>query len=265
MASDASIAGNRTLTRVVFRADASETIGTGHVIRCLTLATALRERGVASVFFSREHAGNLCALIEAQGFPVTRLSKGTDSAARPFDVPPHAAWLGVSWQTDAEQTRVAIESMGKTPDWLIVDHYALDANWESAMRPFARRCFAIDDLADRQHDCDLLLDQNLTANLRVRYTGKVPAQCVQLIGPEFALLQPVYAELHGSLAHRAGPVKRLFVYFGGADPHGLSARALEACKSAQLGDVEIDVVVGRAVYDDLRLQSSSDGRIRVHT
>src|SRR5215467_11633270 len=123
--------------RVAIRVDASSSIGSGHVFRCLNLATALRERGADVFFVCREHPGNLCAEIASRGFEVLRLSGS--SASVETDGPPHARWLGASWEQDAAQTRAALEPKSPPVDWIIADHYALDARWERAVRACTRR------------------------------------------------------------------------------------------------------------------------------
>jgi UDP-2,4-diacetamido-2,4,6-trideoxy-beta-L-altropyranose hydrolase len=181
-----------------------------------------------------------------QGFSVQQLTAATglgpSSGERDLM---HAIWLGVSSQQDCRETHDALAESGPW-DWLIIDHYALDRNWESAMRDCARRIAVIDDLADREHDCDLLLDQNLVVGMSERYEGKVPEQCVSLLGPRFALLQDAYAVLRREVLPRKGPVKRLLVFFGGSDPENLTARTLTAIESLDLTDVAVDVVVGNS-------------------
>ncbi|HPZ14727.1 MAG TPA: UDP-2,4-diacetamido-2,4,6-trideoxy-beta-L-altropyranose hydrolase, partial [Bacillota bacterium] len=206
---------------IVIRTDASPAIGTGHVMRCLTLANALARKGVGVSFICREHEGNLCDLIEEQGFTVHRLP-APESSFEADATPAHAAWLGAAWQEDARQTGAVIRTLGIKPTWLVVDHYGLDYRWEEALRPLVGRIFVIDDLADRAHDCDLLLDQNLFADMQTRYAGKVPADCRLLLGPEYALLQPIYAELHDRIPPREGPVRRILISFGGADRDNLT-------------------------------------------
>ncbi|MDH4157958.1 MAG: UDP-2,4-diacetamido-2,4,6-trideoxy-beta-L-altropyranose hydrolase, partial [candidate division Zixibacteria bacterium] len=109
------------------RTDASTAIGTGHVMRCLTLAAGLRDKGVQLCFVCREHEGHLCELIAAKGFPVNRLSTVEAEVNEPAGQPAHAGWLGVGWETDCRQTRQAVTA---PVDWLIVDHYGLDEKWE---------------------------------------------------------------------------------------------------------------------------------------
>jgi len=187
--------------RVAVRTDASLTIGTGHVMRCLTLAWMLRKRGAAVFFVCRERSGNLCDLIEEQGFAVIRLP--ALDAATP-------------WQEDAMETRVAIESQGGRVDLLVVDHYALDARWEQMLRPLAGRLFVIDDLADRSHACDVLLDQNLHDAPDSRYRDLVPASTRVFVGPRFALLRPEFDAVAARLRDQG--LQRLLVFLGGTDP-----------------------------------------------
>lgn len=251
---------------VVFRTDASTTIGTGHVMRCLTLASALHDRGVDASFICRDHDNHLCDLIEEQGFNVSRLP-AAKAETQTLDTSTHAAWLGVSWQKDAEQTRVAIESMSGQPDWLVVDHYALDKRWEGALRKTVGRIMVIDDLADRPHDCDLLLDQNLVAHMQTRYSDRVPDTCYRLLGSEYVLMQPIYAELHHRMLPREGPIRRIFVFFGGADSNNLTERALAAFLELKRPDIEIDVVIpeGSPHAKAIRMQTGEQGNIHLYS
>lgn len=249
--------------QVIFRTDASRIIGTGHVMRCLTLAGALAKIGADVLFICREHEGHLCDLIEEQGFVVHRLPAPASGFRAEAD-PIHAAWLGASWEGDAEQTGAGIKTPDVKPDWLVVDHYALDHRWEHALRPLVGRIFVIDDLADRTHDCDLLLDQNLVAGMQTRYAGKVPEDCRLLLGPEYALLQPIYAELHDRLSPREGPVRRILISFGGADRDNLTGRALAAFLSLNRPDIDVDVVISDSSPYVLDIQNQVAGHANIH-
>ena len=251
---------------IIFRVDASWEIGTGHVMRCLTLADALRERGCECQFICREHPGNLIDLIAGHGFVVHGLS--SLDAAQGFGQEPgspvHARWLGADWRTDAAQTRKTIGDV--TTDWIVIDHYAIDEKWERELRPACHRLMVIDDLADRYHDCDLLLDQNLVEGCQERYRGKVPENCVLLLGPEYALLQPMYAELHDRIPPREGRIRRIMVYFGGADTDNLTGMAISAFGAVKTEDVSLDVVINPASphAESLREWAARDGRIFLH-
>lgn len=257
--------------KIAFRADASLTIGTGHVMRCLTLAMALKQKGAEAVFVCREHPGHLCEEIAARGFMTVRLPAMSERQAETGTVernePDHAHWLGVSWKQDAEETRQAINKSFGAADWLIVDHYALDARWESALRPCAKRVMVIDDLADRSHDCDLLLDQNLFSNAEARYAGKAPAHRGLMLGPHYALLQTEYAELHPRIPPREGPIRRVLVYFGGADAGNLTGMTIGAFLALGRTNIELDVVVNTngTHAESIRKQTAGHANIHLHS
>ena len=229
---------------LIIRADASIQIGTGHVMRCLTLADELRERGVEAIFVCREFDGNLCDYIEAKGYIVHSLPvfgiprQNIESGLK------HVTWLGADWQTDARQVEEIIKELEFTPDWLVVDHYAIDERWEGYFRPYCKKIMVIDDLADRAHDCDLLLDQNFYENLESRYDCLVPTRCKKLLGPKYALLRPEFREARKNLRKRDGHVKRIMIFFGGSDPTNETATALEAIRMLNRPDIAVDVVVG---------------------
>lgn len=233
---------------IAFRVDASAAMGSGHVMRCLTLAEGLRARGARVSFVCREYLGNLIALISKQAIPVTILPPPAVPASA--GVPDYAAWLGVTQREDAAQTIAALRD--EHPDVIIVDHYGLNAAWERELRTVSKTVLAIDDLANRRHDCDILLDQNYSVEGRQRYAGLVPKGCLILTGPRYALVGPEYLAVRSERGLRA-EARRVFVFFGASDPHGMSLRALEALLAADLGHLEIDLVVGANIPDRERL------------
>lgn len=227
--------------KALFRVDASIEIGTGHVMRCLTLADALNARGVHTAFVCRSHRGHLGEVIRARGHELRLLGPGR--ARGPHSGPIHARWLGSS---QAEDAAACIEIAGAVrPDWLIVDHYGLDDRWESAMRPGVGRILAIDDLADRNHDCDLLLDQNLGRDAAA-YVSRVPTHAEIMAGPGFALLRPEFARRRAaSLARRAevGPPRSVLIALGGIDKDNFATLSLELLGAAGLPTASAVVVV----------------------
>ncbi|MCL7931401.1 UDP-2,4-diacetamido-2,4,6-trideoxy-beta-L-altropyranose hydrolase [Halomonas llamarensis] len=252
--------------KIVFRVDASVEIGTGHVMRCLTLANALREQGGECHFLCREHKGHLIEQIEEQGFQVYRLKYDPSVEIKTFvstedtALPYHAHWLGVPWQNDAEDCRSILETFA--PDWLVVDHYALDTRWEGATCPVNTRLLAIDDLADREHLADVLLDQNLGRNME-DYTTLVPAQCHCLIGPEFALLRSEFAQWRDdSLTRRREQprLKRLLITLGGVDKDNVTGQVLEALNGCSLPEhCGITVIMGATApwLDDVKIKANA--------
>lgn len=238
--------------KVVFRVDASLDIGNGHVMRCLTLAEALREKGADCQFVCRAHPGNLLDLIHQRDFDTHILpsQQFTHSASclRGGRVGEsklmHAAWLGAEWTLDAVETK---DGIGETMvDWLIVDHYALDFRWEQQLRSACRRLMVIDDLADRPHDCDLLLDQNL-GRVSADYDDLVPHGCTVLVGPLYAILLPEFAALRDySFARRVNSqLKHLLITMGGVDKDNATGQVLHALKNCPLPtDCRISIVMG---------------------
>jgi len=231
--------------KIAFRADASVQIGTGHVMRCLTLADALGLEGADCIFICRDHVGHLIDLIRQRGHHAVMLATTETVEASPSnDSIAHAAWLGTDWLTDAADTQHAIGP--QKVDWLVVDHYALDHQWEQAMRLHCQRLMVIDDLADRLHDCNLLLDQNL-GRTGADYRLLMPSDATALVGPQYALLRPEFRTLRKeSLARRTQPqLKHLLITLGGVDKNNVTGLVLDALTNCDLPfGLEITIVMG---------------------
>lgn len=220
---------------IAFRVDASGRIGSGHVMRCLTLADQLAAAGAEITFLCRVHQGHLGEVVTERGHALRLLPVG-GNAARP---PQHAHWLAATLEEDIAQ---CLRWLPPELDLLVVDHYALDWRWEKALRPRTRWLMVIDDLADRHHDCDILLDQNLAPHYQTRYAGRVPPHCRLLLGPQWALLRPEFYRL-AQKVHERQTVQHLLIFLGGSDSYNLTGRILsELAESGLTGDV----VIGRA-------------------
>lgn len=224
--------------KVLFRVDASIEIGTGHVMRCLTLANELARVGARCVFLCREFPGHMGdkILVAGHELQMLRPANGQEDDGRTA----HSKWLGLRGSEDARECRPIIEELN--PDWLVIDHYGLDLLWQDEIGG-RYQTLVIDDLADRQFRCDILLDQNLGREPS-SYTGLVDSSARRLIGPEYALLRPEFSALRDqSLARRKGSVSRVNVALGGIDKDNLTAPILMAL--AEKG-VAIDIVLGAA-------------------
>lgn len=240
------------MKRILVRCDASHSIGTGHVIRCRTLARELQRRGGDPLFLCRRQQGDLIDLL-AQEFRVLVLpDQSLLSCERLQGRELYGAWLGCSQSKDAADCLYALNQAGITSaSWLVVDHYGLDASWETEViagltgGDSPTKLLVIDDLADRTHQADLLLDQNFFGDTTdQRYKGFVPSQCCQLLGPHYALLGQEYAQLHQLVPART-ELRRVLVFFGGVDPDNLTARTLEALMDPALANLVVDVVLGQ--------------------
>ncbi len=218
---------------VAIRADASLEIGTGHVMRCLTLGQFLRQKGCEVFFICREVDGHLCEVVESRRFHCSRLPRL--AAGETNDT---AAFR----ELDARQTSVSLEAYGRSPDLLVVDHYELDRSWELVLRPHVGRILVIDDLGNRMHDCDLLLDQNLHDFPDRRYCGLVPERARVFVGPKYALLRPEFSAAQS--VPRTGGLRRMLVFFGGVDPTNESLKVVRALRSMGTDAPRTDFVLG---------------------
>lgn len=189
--------------KVIIRTDASVEIGSGHVMRCLTVAKKLRAEGCHVKFWMKALKSNIIKYVAEQGFENC---------------------------TEAEYA-----------DLYIVDHYELGIEWEQMIRAYTKKIVVIDDLA-REHDCDLLLDQNVVPNYETRYDGKVPAHCVNLLGPKYLMMRDEFIVARQNLQKQHNIISRLLVFMGGMDPTNETMKILGALNNKKFS--HIDVVVG---------------------
>ncbi|MDB9915760.1 UDP-2,4-diacetamido-2,4,6-trideoxy-beta-L-altropyranose hydrolase [Alphaproteobacteria bacterium] len=229
--------------KVIFRVDASLQIGTGHVMRCLTLAEALKENNVSSAFICRKHRGNLIEKIRSYGFQVRELQvlKKTRSDNRLF----HSHWLGTTQQQDANDCINILKE--EKVDWLIIDHYALDQQWQRRLKPFYKKLMVIDDLADRKHYCDILLDQTF-ARQQEDYFELVEKDCLLLLGSKYALIRPEFLKWRMcSLNRRSKPkFNQLLINMGGVDVNNVTTIILDELVKCNLPkNINITVIMGK--------------------
>ena len=158
-----STARNNT---ILFRVDASRNIGAGHVVRCLTLAVELRSRGFRPIFVCKAHEENLIDHILQLGFACHALPCSILKTSN-FSADSFSSWLGSTFGEDAALTLEIWRSIN--PIAMVVDHYSLDADWERYFNKDESVLVVLDDLANRAHCCDILIDQNLVDNFAIRY------------------------------------------------------------------------------------------------
>ena len=132
------------------------------------------------------------------------------------------------------------------PDWIIVDNYSIDIRWENKIRPYVDKIMVIDDLANRQHNCDLLLDQNYTNN-RGRYNNLLNPSATKLIGPKYVLLRKEFS-VEFPEVKKNKQIENIFIFFGGSDPDNITCVALKALSRCNVIFSNIDVVIGSSNY-----------------
>ncbi len=251
---------------VAICADASRQIGSGHLMRCLSLARALRQIGAEVRFYYAAWHGHADTWLNAQGFHGELLDFAVDNFLADEDAKDSANVWSTLWQQQYGQACVkawqpwlqslntqATSSVNRTIDWCIYDNYGLAADFVKVIKPSCRQLMAIDDLANREHPVDLLLDQNAVFGMQTRYQTWLPAACTQLLGPQYALLRPefypssVTTTAQTSSARNYQQVHRILVSIGGSDTVGLTERLCKLLFAQQVfADISIDVVVGSA-------------------
>lgn len=227
--------------KIVFRVDSSTQIGSGHLMRCLTLAGQLhKEKQAEILFLSRDLPGNLAKLVQEKGYRLVLLSRVEENAA----LEGYAKWLMVTQDEDARECIDVLREEAPV-DMLVVDSYAIDERWESQVRSFVQKIMVIDDLANRKHDCDILLDQNFYLDKDARYYGLVPEHCQLLLGPQHALLREEFYEAKKHLRKRDGEIRNILVFYGGSDLTNETMKALRAIVQLEnCTTLMVNVIVG---------------------
>jgi UDP-2,4-diacetamido-2,4,6-trideoxy-beta-L-altropyranose hydrolase len=237
---------------VAIRVDASTTIGLGHLKRCLTLAEELRVFGGRVVFVVRDLGIDVERQVFSAGFQSFTLPAANgDYRVTQCEGPPHVAWAGTDWETDARQTAAALS--GFPLGWLVVDHYSFDARWHLDVAARLNvRVMAIDDLADRPFSVDVLLDHNVDANDREKYAGLISSRTKLLGGPRFALLAPPYRNSVTYEFHDT--VRSIGIFMGGVDAPNFSSTVLRACRevAAFTGPIEVVTTGSNPNLSELR-------------
>ena len=228
--------------KAVFRVDASLKIGSGHVMRCLALANTLKNNHFIVEFICRKHDGNLINRIYEQGFKVHELhlesEDNTDSKLE------HSSWLGVSQKQDADDCIKVLNN--ELVDWIVVDSYALDEDWHAALKPFCSRLMVIDDLANRNYQCDILLDQTFGRD-KTDYINFTQSNCQSLVSSKYALLRSEFADIRlESLARRKRPkLTHLLINMGGIDVSNITEKVLDHLKTSDLEkELNITIIMG---------------------
>ena len=228
------------MNTVAVRVDSSTVVGSGHLMRCLTLAQRLRKNETAQIhFIARDLDGNLNHLIRERGFELNELPRHPADTS----LTGYGKWLTVPQAVDAAETIEVLRAL-QPVEQIIIDSYAIDIEWEAAVRPFVKKIFVIDDLANRRHDCDVLLDQAYNPDSGKDYSGLVPPHCELQLGLKYALIREEFYEVKSQLRRRDGSIKNVLVFYGGSDLTNETTKALNALISLNVPDLVVNVVVG---------------------
>jgi UDP-2,4-diacetamido-2,4,6-trideoxy-beta-L-altropyranose hydrolase len=226
---------------IIFRTDAADFIGTGHIMRCLVLAEALRDKKQECQFITRAHPTDLVDYLRSKDWPVHVLPQ----IKNPPPIKRSEDWLLTPWENDARETQAVLKEIDSTIDALVVDHYGIPKEWESALRPMVKKICVIDDLPKRKHDCDIFLNQNFHPDMHERHKVLLPQNCEMFLGPKYALLRQEFRFWQTKRRIREGPVRRILIFFGGTDPTGETLKTLKAIDSVVIpANYQLMVMVG---------------------
>ena len=231
--------------KIFIRADSSVDMGIGHMMRCLSLAEILVKTDFEVIFISNKLNAKIYNLIIKKQCKICILPENNQNT----NIVEH----------DAIETQKIIESFDDSISWLLVDHRNLDIQWEKILRKSVQKIIVIDDLANKKHDCDILIDQNLYEKINQRYQNLVPKNCKKLLGPKYALLRSEFSNLRQKSIKSKIKLENILISFGGTDPSNETRKVLEALKILNLENIQIDVVTTslNPFKDDIRQLCSS--------
>ena len=205
------------------RVDSSPEIGIGHMMRCLTLAQELKNNFDKIIFLTQKDSGNFIGTIMKNEFEVIFIP---------------------TTNNDPNIIKNLLTAYSENKNFLLIDHYDIDTNFESSLKNIFERIFVIDDLANRKHDCDLLIDQNYYRDLNQRYEKLIQNGTIALLGPKYAIIRPEFRTINKKAIKKNSQIKKILVSFGGSDPTNECKKVLDALCSIENSKFEIVVVAG---------------------
>ena len=239
--------------KMLIRVDASAIIGTGHVIRCLTLANEAKLRGWSVCFVIRCKYKHIIRSIRNAGHEVRLLDTASTNITEKKNVS-YSHWLGVSQETDASDTLEYVRACN--PDWVVIDHYSLDVTWHRIIKSYCQNIMVIDDLANRILDCSIILDQNLNARAE-DYRNKLNSKCMLLLGPSYALLRPEFRIWRQSSLDRRvkNKFKQILITMGGVDLENYTLSTLRQLEKSKFSkSCSFVVAVGSSYPNSTQLE-----------
>lgn len=238
---------------IVFRVDSYLSIGSGHLIRCLNLADELREFN--NIWFITIASDCSLELIKQRGYQALVIDRPSQTNE----------YKRLDYNQDALKTIQKIKERKKNVDILIIDNYALDEKWEEQLRNLTKKIVVIDDLANRKHLCDLLIDQNLVNNMNERYKNLVQKNTELLLGPEYVILGKEYSLQRENASIRSNDIKRVLISFGGVDEFNFTGKLVDYFSGTKFRHIQFEVAVTDSfVFLDSILERSNPKNIRIH-
>jgi UDP-2,4-diacetamido-2,4,6-trideoxy-beta-L-altropyranose hydrolase len=242
--------------KVFFRVDSSNEVGTGHVRRCLTIAKGLKAIGVKDVVFICSRLdGNIIDDISNHSFEVRIIARSSEfnlKDVQQYRVPEINRLYQVQVE-DAEQTVAVLKN--EQPNILLIDSYLIAETWENIVRPYVKSLVVIDDLANRFHNCDIIIDNNFS-DILDRYDLLVPSQCRKLCGTKYVLLNQDFLSVSNTRESIVNITKILIFFSGSVELNPFAVSVVNKLTSVNPDSIHIDVVVGGDNEDVIEVTNS---------
>lgn len=220
--------------KVVFRVDSSYKTGSGHIMRCIAMAEKLKYYASVS-FISRNLKNNINHIILQYGFDLIELDYPK------FD---NGTWLEVGYRQDAEDTINVLKAFSDKIV-LITDHYELDSKWEKLIKPYVHKIVVIDDLGNREHCCDILID-NSTENGNVKYKDILSSNCIGIYGRQYQIFRDEFLIQRENISHFIKKIEKVLVFFGGTDPTRETLRLIKNINFLKHNHINFFIIVGES-------------------
>ena len=183
---------------ILFRADGNPDIGTGHIMRCLSLADALQEQGWEITFITAEPYFQ--RLIQTRGYPCTV--------------------LGTAYDRMEEELSIFLPIIERErPELVILDSYFVTSQYMEAIRNISRLLY-IDDLNAFDYPADAVVNYNI-------YGPELPypQNKTYFLGPQYAPLRKEFQGL--SQRNTKDRVENVLVSTGGTDQYHVALHCAE--------------------------------------
>ncbi len=241
-----------------FRVDSAHCMGVGHVMRCIALADGLSKNDWDCHFICKQHKGSIHKIIEQHGHGVSLLD--IDSSF--IGLSEYEGWVG---STQIDDAKASLSSIKHAANLLIVDHYGLDEVWEKLVKPKVGLIIVIDDLANRAHACDILIDSKY-GRLGDDYLDYIDGSTVLLVGAQYCILRnefPELIDLAKEKRKKTKKIKTILINFGGTDPKGYSELAFDMITN-NFSEIDIEIVIGSNHSCLEKFKRNKSRNIRVH-
>ncbi len=232
---------------IVFRVDGNADLGLGHIMRCLTLANVFNRSGYEILFICCKESKKACQYIEDSQFKIEYILQ--DGTA----------------EYDANQCLNIFKNINVY--MLVVDHYQLDSRWESLVWTREMKLMVIDDLADRHHVCNVLLDSSYGRE-KNEYRILTNPECQYLLASDYCLLREEFSNLTEQTRlkrDKTTEISNILLNFGATDHKQLSVKTVNILQQNKFsGKVNILISSTCKWLEELKTACEKSNKISLH-